>query len=144
MSEEAGDGIKPRCAFTVLDTSAVSEAELQGKTRVSETGPRMAYGWSRPQLSSVTLPDWGHPLICCCSVAQSCLTPCDPMDCSTPGFPVLHCLPEFAQTHVHCVDGIIQPSTPPCYSLELCIQTAVTFLFSFAFCLYPPYTVVTQ
>ena len=39
--------------------------------------------------------------IFCCSVAKSCLTPCDPMDCSTPGFPVLHCLPEFAQTHVH-------------------------------------------
>jgi len=38
---------------------------------------------------------------CCCSVAESCLTLCDPMDCSTPGFPVLHSLPEFAQTHVH-------------------------------------------
>ena len=34
---------------------------------------------------------------CCCSVAQSCPTVCDPMDCSTPGFPVLHYLPEFAQ-----------------------------------------------
>ena len=36
----------------------------------------------------------------CCSVAKSCLTLCDPMDCNTPGFPVLHHLPEFAQTHV--------------------------------------------
>ena len=35
------------------------------------------------------------------SVTQSCLTLCDPMDCSTLGFPVLHYLPEFAQTHVH-------------------------------------------
>ena len=34
------------------------------------------------------------------------------MNCSTPGFPVLHCLPEFAQTHVHCVDDSIQPSHP--------------------------------
>ena len=34
-------------------------------------------------------------------VAQSCLTLCDPMDCSTPGFPVLDHLPELAQTHVH-------------------------------------------
>ena len=42
---------------------------------------------------------------CCCSVAQSCSTLCDPMDCSTRGFPVLHYLPEFAQTHVHWVDG---------------------------------------
>ena len=38
---------------------------------------------------------------CCCSIAESCLTCCDPMNCSTPAFPVLHCLPEFAQTHVH-------------------------------------------
>ena len=37
---------------------------------------------------------------CCCSIAQSCLTLCDPMDYSIPGFPVLHCLPELAQTHV--------------------------------------------
>ena len=35
------------------------------------------------------------------SVTQSCPTPCDPMDCSTPGFPVHHHLPELAQTHVH-------------------------------------------
>ena len=38
---------------------------------------------------------------CCCSVAQSCLTLCDPMDCSTTGFPVFHHLLELAQTHVH-------------------------------------------
>ena len=36
-------------------------------------------------------------------VTESCLTLCNPMDCSTPGFPVLHHLPEFAQTHVHRV-----------------------------------------
>ena len=35
------------------------------------------------------------------SVAQSCLTLCHPMDCSTPGFPVHHQLPELTQTHVH-------------------------------------------
>ena len=40
---------------------------------------------------------------CCCSVANSCLTVCDPKDCSTLGFPVLHHLPEFAHIHVHCV-----------------------------------------
>ena len=40
-------------------------------------------------------------LCCCCSVAQLCLTLCDPLDCSTSGFPVLHHLPEFAQTNVH-------------------------------------------
>ena len=39
--------------------------------------------------------------ICCCLVAKSRLTLCDPVDCSTPGFPVVHYLLEFAQTHVH-------------------------------------------
>ena len=48
----------------------------------------------------------------CCSVAKLYLTLCDAMDCSTPGFPVLHYLPEFAQTHVHGVDDAIQPSHP--------------------------------
>ena len=45
-------------------------------------------------------------------VAQSCLTLCDPVDCSTPGFPVHHQLPELAQTHVHRVGDVIQPSHP--------------------------------
>ena len=46
------------------------------------------------------------------SVAQSCLTLCHPMDCSMPGFPVHHQLPEFVQTHVHRVSDAIQPSHP--------------------------------
>ena len=37
---------------------------------------------------------------CCSSVAKSCPTPCDPLNCSMPGFSVLHHLPEFAQIHV--------------------------------------------
>ena len=45
-------------------------------------------------------------------VTQSCPTLCDPMDCSTPGFPVLHHLLELAQTHVHWVGDAIQPSPP--------------------------------
>ena len=48
---------------------------------------------------------------CCRSVTQSCLTPCNPIDCTTPGFPVHH-LPEFAQTHVQRVSDAIQPSHP--------------------------------
>ena len=52
---------------------------------------------------------------CCCSVTKSCLTLCDPMDCSMPGFPVPHHLPEFAQVHVHWVSDAIQflPSVIP-------------------------------
>ena len=58
------------------------------------------------------------------SVTQSCLTLCDPMDCSTPGFPVHHQLLELAQIHVHQVGDAIQPShlllssSPPAFNLS--------------------------
>ena len=57
------------------------------------------------------------------SVAQSCPTLYDPMDCSTPGFPVHHQLLELAQTHVHWVTDAIQPShlllsSSPAFSLS--------------------------
>ena len=61
---------------------------------------------------------------CCYSVAKSCLTLWDPRNCSTPGFPVLHYLQEFAQTHVHWVDDAIKPShllsspSPPTLNLS--------------------------
>ena len=46
------------------------------------------------------------------SVAQSCPTLCNPMNCSTPGLPIHHQLPEFTQIHVHRVGDTIQPSYP--------------------------------
>ena len=51
---------------------------------------------------------------CCCywPVAKLCLTLCDSIDCSTPGFPVLHHLPEFVQTHIYWVSDTIQPPHP--------------------------------
>ena len=58
------------------------------------------------------------------SVAQLCPTLCDPMNCSMPGLPVHHQLPEFAQAHVHQVADAIQPSnpllspSPPAFSLS--------------------------
>ena len=56
------------------------------------------------------------------SVTQSCLTLCDPMDYSTPGFPVHHQLLELTQTHVHRVGDAIQPSllspSPPIFNLS--------------------------
>ena len=51
------------------------------------------------------------------SVVQLCLTLCDPMDWSTPGFPVHHQLPELTQTNVHRVSDAIQPS-PPAFNLS--------------------------
>ena len=49
---------------------------------------------------------------CCYSISQFCPTLCNPMDCSTPGFSVLHQLLEFVQTHVHWISDAIQPSHP--------------------------------
>ena len=57
------------------------------------------------------LPDLEY-LLCCGSVTKLCLPLYDPMDCSTPGFPVLHHILEFGQTHVHWVGDDIQPSHP--------------------------------
>ena len=51
---------------------------------------------------------WHHSSCFCCPVTQSCPTLCDLVDGSMPGFPVLHYLPRFAQTHVHWVDDAIQ------------------------------------
>ena len=82
------------------------------------------------------------------SVAQSCPTLCDPRDCSTPGFPVHHQLPELAQTHVHWISDAIQPSypllspSPPTFNLSrirvfsnesvLCIRWPNDWSFSFS------------
>ena len=56
-------------------------------------------------------------VVCCLvtqfsSVAQLCLTLCNPMNRSTPGFPVHHQLPEFTHSHVHRVSDAIRPSHP--------------------------------
>ena len=64
------------------------------KTDPLETGKNIKNLNVSSTLSSVIM-------IYCCSVAKSCLILCDPMDCSKPGFSVLHFLSEFAQTHVH-------------------------------------------
>ena len=61
--------------------------------------------------SALSFPlSWAQGQDSTCSVAQSYPTLCDPMDWSTPGFPVLHQLPEIAQSHVHQVSDAIQPS----------------------------------
>ena len=70
-----------------------------------------------PSLGLANLPDQCTGLretfyLLCCSVAKLCLTLWDPMNCSTPGFPVLHYFLELAQTHFHWVSDAIQPSHP--------------------------------
>ena len=53
-------------------------------------------------------PEVTVPLLCC-SVTKSCPILCNPMDCSTPDFPVPYYLPEFAQVYVYWIDDAIQP-----------------------------------
>ena len=74
------------------------------------------------KLASRTQSNW-YELICC-SVAKLCPTLCDPMNCTTPGFPVFHYLPEFAQTLVHWVGDAIQPAHP------LSLPSSLAFNFS--------------
>ena len=83
------------------------------------TGPTLGSG-ILPELitlirevgKGLELTGLGHSSVQFSSVAQSCLTFCDPMNHSTPGLPVHHQLPEFTQTHVHRVSDAIQPSRP--------------------------------
>ena len=65
-------------------------------------------------------------------VAQSCPTLCDPMNRSTPGFPVHHHLLEFTQTHIHRVGDAIQPSQPvvPSSSCPQSLPASESFLMS--------------
>ena len=84
---------------------------------------------SRTQLSDWSDLIWFDQDIKCStsiqfsSVTQSCPIVCDPMDCSTPGFPVHHQLPEPTQTHVHWAGDAIQPfhplssPSPPAFNL---------------------------
>ena len=64
------------------------------------------------QCKALTILEFLYTHTRCHSVAQSCLTLCNPMDCSMPGFLVLHYLPEVAQTPVHWISDASQPFCP--------------------------------
>ena len=80
-----------------------------------------AFGWGCAGAGRVIF--WSV-VVHCCSVAQSCVTLCNPKDCSTPAFPNLHHLLKSAQTHVHWISDAIQPShplsspSPPAFNLS--------------------------
>ena len=79
---------------------------------------------------------------CCCSVTQLCPTLCDPMNFSTPGFPVLHSLLEFAQIHVHWISDAIQssyPLLPPFSSCPQSFSTSRSFPMSWLLIRWPKY-----
>ena len=108
--------------FCLVENSAGARGPGRRLRRLWEVLRQSRKVWPEPQLAFSPRPQhcpWdkqarmcvlstgGVLLSCCCSVAQSCL--CDPMNRSTPGFPVLHHLPEFTQAHV---SDAIQPSHP--------------------------------
>ena len=101
------------------------------RTAAHQAPPPMGFSrqesWSGLPLPSPFLPIF-QAFCCCCAVTQSCPTLCDPMDCSTLGFPVLHHLLELAQTHFHWLGDAIQLIISKCpifskiilYHLILC------------------------
>ena len=91
------------CHFCLGPRMNTQEADLRPSLSDEPGPPRAAL---QPESEP---PSQVHPFS---SVAQSCPTLCDPMDCSTPGFPVHHQLPEPTQTHIHRVSDAIQPSHP--------------------------------
>ena len=123
--------VVPHTAWSL--TSSIQVSALVFKVSGNACGVRLGQGhtmghcprtrgdkqsWVR-QVSNHSIPRLKSLIRCCCSVTQSCSTFCDPMDCSTPGFPVLHCLSEFAQTHVDWVSDAIQSFVLCCPLLPL-------------------------
>ena len=81
--------LQPSNGCPFLYMSVKEEGTLTYELKVNETA---------------LIPEVGLEMIarhCCCSVTKSCLTLCNPTDCSKPGFPILHYLPKFAHIHVH-------------------------------------------
>ena len=88
----------------------VSSVTLAGKSLLMRVGEESEKADLKPNIQNTKIMT-SSP-IQFSSVAQSCPTLCDPMNCSTPGLPVHHQLPDFTQTHVHRVSDAIQPSHP--------------------------------
>ena len=86
-----------------MEEGRADECVTEGQRHPTPTSDAPPLGCSAP------VPASRKP---CCPAAQSCLTLCNPMDCSTPGLPVHDQLPELAQIHAHHISDAIQPSHP--------------------------------
>ena len=110
--------------------SASQSLSYTSRPSIQASSPENHQGLSR---QSKSCPSFIRALITltssCCSVTKSYLTLCHPMACSMPGFPVLHCLSEFAETHVCWVYDAIQPShlLSPLFLLPLVFPTNKVF-----------------
>ena len=74
------------------------------------TGSKLGKGYVKAVYCHPAYLTYMQSYCCFYSVTQSCLTLCNPIDCSTQGFPVPHRLLDFAQVHVYCIGDAIQPS----------------------------------
>ena len=104
------------CSLPASSVHGLLQAECWSVLPFSCPGDLLSPGTNPKTLTSPALEDkfftTSATSVQFSSVAQSCLTLCEPMDCSTPGLPVHHQLPEFTQTHVHWVCDAMQPSYP--------------------------------
>ena len=121
--------ITTHVAFIKLNTTSIFSSILWEIFKVGNNGPYVSL-FPVP----LCLP---HPYFCCCSVTQSCTILCDAMDCSMPGFPVLHHLPQLAQTHIHHVGDTIQSSCPllPLFLLPSILPSISVFSNESALCI---------
>ena len=115
-----------KCSTTVIDVTILVEGKKNKVGCLRNCGKRFMFYVGIQQVArkntftcraifggnsihNTNTATWVHQFS---SVTQSCPTLGDPMDCSTPGFPVHHQLPELTQTHVHCIGDDMQPSHP--------------------------------
>ena len=89
MAPQAPCAVRPK---SLAPNQSRDCCEMKEKKKLGNTKVFVSTAFSWPQF---------HLLLLRYSITKSCPTLCDPMDCSMPGFPVLHHLPELAQTHVH-------------------------------------------
>ena len=106
-----------RSLFSCLSLGTVTKAveppwRQPWLTRMARGRTHLSLHQRHPQMVLFVLRVLCWCCLCYCSVTKLCLTLCSLMNCSTPGFPLLHYLPEFAQTHGHWVIDAIQPSHP--------------------------------
>ena len=113
--------LSPTCPFSGTSLQRPSHQALSSLLDVPSenymSSGKYTLGWSwswvvLPKVQWFSLSAVVMALVQFSSVAQSCPTLWDPMNCSTPGLPVHHQLPGFTQTHAHRVSDAIQPSHP--------------------------------
>ena len=124
LGQTPGDG-EGQASLVCCSPWGREESDMTWQLNNSYKVNSSSQSWNIERKCGLSGPSWGElawsngqelvqcfVLFCCHSVAKVCPTLCNPMDCSMPYFPVLHYLPEFAQTHVYWVSNALQPSHP--------------------------------